>query len=288
MIFPCADFQIGLDNPKAELPFLSHAHTDHTRGFKKVKQIISTEATKELSKLGASITIPKEVKLYSAGHILGAKQIRFQHEDREIIYTGDFSIKENIFGMKAEIPQCDHLIFDATYGSRKYIFPDPFEIYGEIEKWVKENKNKNIIFGCYELGKLQEVNKVLNEIGITPIISKKAAEFNEIYRKNNIKLEWIVAGSEEANLNEQFVAIMPMNKINKKFTHDLTIALGRKTICAVTTGWAKERRFNVHKTFMLSNHCDYNDLKYYIEHTGAKKIEYFCGNGEELLRFYKN
>lgn len=289
MYIPCNGVKIGLDDPDGDLSFLSHAHSDHTNGLKKQTKIISSPETRDLAALDAELIQPIYTKLLDAGHILGSRQLAVENDGKRIVYTGDFSIKPNIFGWKAEIPQCDRLIMEATYGDPSYCFPPLEEIHGEISKWVRQNDSSNLVLGCYELGKAQEMIRILNDNSIAPIVTKKTAWFCDIYEKYGVKLDRVVVGSEEAEeiMQRRFVAILPMHKAKRYFAFRLAQAFERKTLCAVATGWALHYRFDSDAAFPLSDHADFDDLVYFVEQTGAKKTEFFCGDGSRVLAAVK-
>lgn len=164
---------IALDNSKGDIAFLSHAHTDHLFGTSRVKHLVSSKATCDLAKIEKEVSSFPHLKMLDAGHILGARQLAIEADGKKIVYTGDFSLKRNIFGLSAQIQECDQLIMEATYGNPQYRFPEISDVVLQISKWVKSNENKNLIFGSYELGKAQALIKILNECGVTPIVSEK-------------------------------------------------------------------------------------------------------------------
>jgi len=285
MRIPCGSMHIGLDSPDGDLPFLSHAHSDHTSGLKRQARMLSSPETLELADIPAELATVENAKLLDAGHILGARQLAVEEDGRRTIYTGDFSVKPNIFGLKAEIPQCDRLIMDATYGDPSYVLPPLEETYSQISTWLRQNDSRNLVIGSYELGKAQEVVRILNENGIAPIVTEKTDWFCSVYEKYGIALDRIVVGSDEAEeaLPRRFVAIVPMAKAKRYFAQRLEEAFGRDTLCAVATGWAMHYRFNADAAFPLSDHCDFNDLVSFVEQTGAKEVEAFCGDASRVL-----
>lgn len=224
-------------------------------------------------------------KLLCAGHILGSRQLLVDCDGLRTVYTGDFSLKPNVFGWKAEIPQCDRLIMEATYGDPSYAFPSRAEIHGMISGWVKRNDSSNLLIGCYELGKAQELVRILNEAGVAPIITQKAESFSTVYEKYGVKLDRIVVGSDEAEeaMSRSFVALLPIAKAKRRFTYRLAQAFGRDTLCAVATGWALHHRFDTDAAFPLSDHADFGDLVEFVERSGAKDVEFFCGDGSRVL-----
>lgn len=285
MYLPCNGINIGLDSSKGDVSFLSHAHSDHTSGLKRKPKLITCPETLDLANLKADIVSLKGTKLLDAGHILGARQLLIQEDGRTTVYTGDFSIKPNIFGFKAEIPKCDRLVMEATYGDPSYVFPPYEDVYDHVHRFVKENDSRNIIIGAYNLGKAQEMIKILNDCGIAPIITSKADEFCQIYEKYGVHLDRTVVGTDAAEeiMSGRFVALVPMNKAKRYFASRMAHAFERDTVCAVATGWALHYRFNTDAAFPLSDHADFKDLRHYIEQTGAKEVEFFCGDGSKVL-----
>ncbi|MCI0504144.1 hypothetical protein L0Y65_05550 [Candidatus Micrarchaeota archaeon] len=285
MRIPCSGIHIGLDSPDGDLPFLSHAHSDHTSGVKGAKRIIASEATLQLAGLDAESVKTQNTELLDAGHILGARQLAVEEDGARTVYTGDFCIKPNIFGMKAQMPQCDRLIMEATYGDPDYVFPPHEEVHGMVRRWVSGNDSANLIIGCYELGKSQEMVRILNECGTAPVVTPKTDSFCRIYEKHGLKLDRIVVGSDEAEeaMSKRFVALVPMGKAKRYFANRLAQAFERKTLCAVATGWALHYRFNTDAAFPLSDHADFNDLVEFVEQTGAKQVEFFTGDGSSVL-----
>lgn len=281
------ELKIGLDSPGGDISFLSHAHRDHTSGFSRVKKVISSHPTYDLASLGAEKTGMNGIKLFDAGHILGSRQLGVGEDGSFTVYTGDISLKPNIFGTKAETIHCDRLIMEATYGDPDYKFPDTFEVYDEIASWVRNNESRNILIGAYDLGKAQEVVKVINKYcGRAPIVNEKAEEFCSTYEKHGVKLDRMCIGSDEAEeeMKNPFIAIVPMRHAKRYFASRIAKAFERQTVCAAVTGWVMHYRFNTDATFPLSDHADFYDLKYYIEQSNAKKIEFFCGDGSRLLQ----
>ncbi|MEW6721872.1 MAG: hypothetical protein AB1324_01275 [Candidatus Micrarchaeota archaeon] len=285
MRVPLKGIHIGLDSPEGDISFLSHAHSDHTSGMKRLERVISTQATLELAGMGAKLETPPNTKMLDAGHILGARQLLIEGDGERIVYTGDFSLKPNVFGMQGEIPQCERLIMEATYGDPAYVFPDAEVTHQKLQRWVRENDSSNLIIGCYELGKAQEVIRILNECGIAPVVTPKTNAFCDVYEKFGYPLDRTVVGSEggEDAMSRRFVGIVPMGKAKRYFARRLSEAFGRKTLCAVATGWALHYRFDTDASFAISDHADFSDLVHFVRQSGAKRVEFFCGEGSRVL-----
>ncbi|MFN7990991.1 MAG: hypothetical protein U0R44_02420 [Candidatus Micrarchaeia archaeon] len=283
---PCRGIHIGLDSPEGDISFLSHAHSDHTNGLKRMERLIASEATIDLAEIDAQAAVHPGTEMLDAGHILGARQLLIDDDGRRTAYTGDFSLKPGIFGFKARIPECDRLIMEATYGDPAYVFPPLEDVHRMISSWVSGNEGSNLIIGCYELGKAQEVIKILNESGVAPVVTQKTERFCAVYQEHGYPLDRIVIGSDEAEeaMSRRFVAIVPMSRAKRYFAHRLSEAFERPTLCAVATGWVLHYRFNTDTAFPLSDHADFKDLVHFVEQSGAKEVEFFCGDGGEVLR----
>lgn len=280
------DYTIALDNNHGDHSFLSHAHSDHINGIRRREKIIASNITIELANLNSKQFLLPNTRLLEAGHILGARQLFIEGDGESIVYTGDFNVRSSLVTKGAEIKDCDRLIMESTYADPKYKFPDYPEVCDMISKWTKEHSDANIIIGAYELGKAQEIIKILNEYcSITPIVTENIDYFCSVYEKYGVKLDRVIVGTDEAEeiMKDRFVALLPMRKAKKYFARRLEEAFNKKTLVANVTGWALHYKFNVDASFPLSDHSDFYDLKYYIEQTGAKKVEFFEGDGSKLL-----
>ena len=288
---PYKGIKIALDSGRGDYSFISHAHADHLNGIKRQQNFIASEETYELAGLGGKLVDVAGTKLINAGHMLGARQLVLEEDGCRTVYTGDISVRSNIFGMAAEIPECNRLIMESTYADPAYKFQDNFEVYSSIGKWVNKNDRHSILIGAYDLGKAQEIIRVLNEYcGVVPVVTEKTGRFCSVYEKFGIRLERAVVGSGEAEdiMRGRFVAIVPMGHAKRYFAARLSEAFERKILVAVATGWALKYRFNVDAAFPLSDHADFDDLVQYAEGTGAKEIEFFEGDGSKLVAALKN
>ena len=291
MFIPHNGTTIGLDNSKGEIPFVSHAHSDHLNGVKRKSQLLTTEETKELGELEGELITLKNLKFLEAGHMLGSKQLFLEDNEKTITYTGDINPNPSILFPSAEIPQTEELFIEATYGDPYFKFPKNEEIYSDIEKWVKENKDKNLLIGGYEMGKSQELIKILNEYcSITPVVNERIAKLSEVNNKFGKKLQFVKVGTDEAEeiMKDSFVAVVPPKHAKRYFAYRLSEAFNRKTLCAFASGWTLKYRYNVDKGFPLTDHASFYDIKYYIEQSGAKKVKFFCGTTKYLEKEFKN
>ncbi|MEM3362081.1 MAG: MBL fold metallo-hydrolase [Candidatus Anstonellaceae archaeon] len=277
-------FTIGLDNSEGDINYLSHAHADHLFSFK--KKVVCSPTTALLAEIKEELVefnFKKEIKLYNAGHIIGSTQIKLTTEEfGEVVYSGDLKLRDGLTTKAAEIVECDTLIIDGTYGAYDIKFRE-LQTYQEMKKWAEENKNCNIIWGGYKIGKAQEIIKFLNDyLNISPLVSKEIASVCKIYQKEGIKLDYIELQSQEAKeiLKGQFHAVLDFQKVNDRFIENLNRIYKNKTLGALATGWAYlyQKKSNFIKMFGLSDHADFSEILQYCQQSGAKRV--FVAFGE--------
>lgn len=271
--------EIALDDDSAEHCFVSHAHSDHTSAFFKARKIIASEETFTLMGKRHAPPPTGAVRLHHAGHMLGARQISAETGAGKFAYTGDFSLEDSYTAKKAEIIGCDTLMVDSTYCQPRLCFPSRFEVFESMAKFMRQNAEGIVVFGAYSTGKAQELCCFLNrECGIAPVLSGKAAEVSERYQKCGVRMDFLKAGTPEAEeaMKGAFTAILPPQQVDFSFGAKLSEAHSRSVKTAVATGWAALSRFPVDAAFPLSDHADFRATMAYIEGSGAKTV--ICAN----------
>jgi len=275
--------RLGLDST-SEISFLSHGHKDHVQLIKKGTKVIATDSTFDLANKSFirvdPLKIDKTIRLYDAGHILGSSQISVDSDGKRVLFTGDLKASGSIFFKGADIPEADVVIIDGTYNHPDYVFPDYFGIVEKIGKWIRYNDYKIRIIGGYPIGKTQELIRIINKYGYeTPIISKNAEFYTQVYVKHGIKLDYAVTGTPKADeiMKKPFVAIVSPRKSNIFFARKLRYAFDMPVVSATATGWGLRFKYNSDEVFPLSDHSDYNEIWDFINGTGAKDVQFFCG-----------
>jgi putative mRNA 3-end processing factor len=274
---------IALDDASSELCFVSHAHSDHTAAFTKKRRIIASDETFAI--MGTEPQrhdLPHCLKLSPAGHMLGARQLSAETDGGKFAYTGDFALHDSYTCRAGEIIACDTLMIDSTYALPHLRLPSRYQTIDKMRKFVLQNQRSIVVFGAYVKGKTQELVRFLNiECGLAPIVSAPAARVCAQYEKCGVKLDYIAAGSQEAEeqMHSPFVAVMPAGMVGFDFGSKLSEAFGREVKTAVATGWAQVTRFPVDASFALSDHADFRDTMRYIYESGAKKV--ICANASE-------
>ncbi|MCS7123208.1 MAG: MBL fold metallo-hydrolase [Candidatus Aenigmarchaeota archaeon] len=258
------DKKVFLDPTISEsFSFISHAHEDHLPEII-VDEPFCTQETFELIKaknpsfkanivkIGKKINFDDfSVEFLEAGHILGSSQIFLEFDGLSILYSGDIKT----FGLTAgkyRVKNADILIMESTYGLPIYKFPSVEEIISELEK-IFNNENNFSLFG-YQLGKAQDIVKILNMIGIEPTVTKSVKTYCDVYKNFGIDIKFT---EEKTN-----IIVRPTSLISKFIGDENSI---------VFTGWSLTRDFGI-KSLPLSDHCDFYQLLDYIVEVSPKKI----------------
>lgn len=282
---------------ESTLNFVSHAHSDHISGIRKNKKVIASKITKELvekrdprKKIELSEDI-EGITMLNAGHILGSRQMYAGSEElgASVLYSGDYQMGSVAVAEPIELKEADILIIDSTYPEPSDVFGDRQEIILSIQKFIKNTVKKGIVlFSAYSLGKAQEINRIANDIGISPLVDRKIASMNEVYVKNDMKLGYFSAEDEEveSNLGGNFLAITSMRNFNE-IASRLANTYSRRVYTAVASGFAKNFNMGSYAQFPLSDHSDFRQALEYIDACSPSKI-YTRGNHESSSVFAKN
>lgn len=279
------DYNIALDvrDPQANVNFVSHAHSDHTSGLCKTKDVISSRITRDLIEARSKKKVKladnlHDIELLNAGHILGSRQLYAVSESDgcSILYSGDYQMQESCVAERIEIKEADVLIIDSTYPDKDTIFEERNEVVTSIQHYIEKKLQKGIIlFGSYALGKAQELIRIANEVGIAPVVDEKISMINKIYESFGVRLEYISQTHCEEEFNasimRNFVGITEASKLNLA-KERLGALYNKRIFSAVTTGFAKMFNFGTDVQFALSDHADFKQAIEYIDACNPKKI----------------
>jgi Cft2 family RNA processing exonuclease len=280
-------------SPKSKLALLSHAHSDHVKLSKKT-QFLATCETIDLvkSRFGEASFLPVELnkkikvdefdlELKPNGHILGSTQAIFNGDGKDFVFSSDFRLQNSLLFKGAEILKADTLVLETTFGASQYVFPTQEEVVSDMTSWITKNAKQGLVLlSGYSLGKAQELTKISNEAGFTPVVHDSIFDLNEIYKKHGVKL-----GDYEKldhNLKDFSVLIMPPQLVDRHLFPTLEHFDKRKIFSALATGWEHKGAFD--RTFKLSNHSDFNDLIEYVKLSNPKLILTDHGFCEEFAR----
>ena len=287
---------IALDRREcgSDLDFISHAHSDHTSAVGSSQYILASSETMQLlgqeRKAYATLKVDDKTVfgLLDSGHMLGAKQLRIDNAERGecIVYTGDFKMQESRTTKRVEVASADTVIVDSTYPEPWMRFDDRNEVESCLQDWTRNKLRYGIVlFSAYAMGKSQEIIALLNEIGITPIVSRKISTASRVYRNCGIKIEYASAYEDnsdyESIAGDNFVGVTDSRDV-RGLGSMLSGIHEKRVFTAVATGFAKKFKFDTDAQFALSDHADFKQCTDYIDATGAKKV-FTYGRSAEIL-----
>jgi putative mRNA 3-end processing factor len=277
---------------------ISHAHSDHTRGFRHKGVKHSTSETKEIHSVLNSHSVSNfqaieinhrvsiddvDVKALNAGHMLGSAQFLVRTPESSILYTGDINCVDTLTTKAAQPHRCDVLVIEATYGSPFYHFPSRETIYANVVEWSVDMIKQGCIpcLHVYAAGKAQEIVRLFNVYTNLPVIVNPVLDgVNMAYRKAGHDLDWMSAASVEG---EEVLEKDPCVYVT---TPNDRRSIGRKTARAFATGWALSMRGR-NAAFPLSSHADFEQLVSFIKACTPEKVYIFTGFAEELRRLIR-
>jgi putative mRNA 3-end processing factor len=285
--------------PENARVFVSHAHSDHTRGFghKGLKQ--STVETRNIHSalnrhaisnfvaidLNRKVSVDGvEIRALNAGHMLGSAQFLVHTPTSSILYTGDINCVDTLTTKAAEPHRCDVLVIEATYGSPIYRFPSRETIYAGVVEWAVEMIKQGCVpcLHVYAAGKAQEMVRLFNVYTHLPVVVNPRLDgVNEAYRKGGHSLNWLASDSVDGR------EVLERDPCVYITTPGDRRSIGRKAARAFATGWALSMRGR-NAAFPLSSHADFEQLVSFIKACQPEEVYIFTGFAEELRRTVKS
>jgi len=216
-----------------------------------------------------------EVTFFPAGHITGSAQIRVANKNEVWVLSGDYKTEDDGLCTPYEPVKCSHFVTESTFGLPVFSWQSQSIVFEQINQWWQQNKaqNKCSVLGAYALGKAQRLLQGI-DAGIGKIFTHGAIEnVNEVLRNSGIILK------ETQQVTDEFT--------KKDYAGSLVLAtpsalnstwMKRFGPCstAVASGWMQirgtRRRRSVDRGFVLSDHCDWQQLNESVALTGAENI----------------
>ena len=287
----CAQAGVYLDPWRpVDHAIISHGHADHSRyGHQKyiTHHYNLPIIKKRLGAINASSVGWGErfsvngvdFELHPAGHIVGSSQILVSYKGERWVFTGDY--KAHYDGISdAFVPQkCHAIITECTFGIPAFKWPDPKEIHDEINRWWLENQQNglNSVVFAYSLGKAQRILKHLNpEIGKI-FVHPAVGAMNDIIAEFKTLQPYTILTKEVKKEDIQGALIITPAAVQ----NGSWLKKCQPYTDASASGWmairGNKRRRSIDRGFVISDHCDWDELLQSIEATGAEKV--ICTHG---------
>ena len=279
---------------RVECAFVSHAHGDH---IARHDRTIATAATLALmrhrlgeprrrraERLPASFRAPfglgeLTLELFGAGHVLGSAQLRITRDGVSLGYSGDLCTEPTCAAEPAEVMPCDVLVLESTFGLPRYVFPPKAEVLAAVRRFVDDALSDGVtpVLLGYALGKAQEIQKHLGDLGYRCLAHPVVHAVNRVYEAEGVPLPGArELGPEGAGPGE--VVVCPPHLARSGAMRGV-----RRRRTAVLTGWAIDggRTFRgADAAFPLSDHADFPSLVRYAKATGAGRVYTVHGHAD--------
>lgn len=269
-----------------EVGIISHGHADH---IGRHRHFIATPATAAFLRLrqgddlrGTELQFGEvherdghQISLHPAGHILGSAMVRISDGSRSVVYTGDARLRASLTAEPAEIPRCDVLITESTYGSPEWRFPPREQLAADLLALCRRimDRGRTPVLLAYSLGKAQEVMAMLRESDLRVVVHPFIARIAGIYERMGVDLgAWDVWGGQAGlfrppqGSSSRKVILMPphLRSEIRRVPNAETVTL---------SGWALHGRLNGNDHGLpLSDHCDFDELLELVEASGAEVV----------------
>ena len=247
---------------------VSHAHGDHlvdTAG-----EIVASELTVALASVRQSECKPEKithpaVDLIPAGHIAGSRAVLLTdpETDCRYLYTGDCRLSDRLYLDGFDPVDADVLILETTYGDPKYRFPSPEKTHNRIREWLAQTMDDVVILFGYALGRAQKLQVLLETTARSRVfITDAIAELNAVIESHREISFDARRYTTDVTLQPGDAVVLPMQTTRLGWIESLIEATDAMT--AGFSGWAIDDSFiyqrGVDKGFVLSDHCDYDEL----------------------------
>ncbi|RYZ54656.1 MAG: ligase-associated DNA damage response exonuclease [Sphingobacteriales bacterium] len=266
---------------------ITHGHSDHAR-MGMSSYLAVNEAVPVLRfRLGQDINIQGitygehiningvDISLHPAGHIWGSAQVRLEYKGEIWVVSGDYKLQNDHISTPFELIKCHHFITESTFGLPVYNFPTVEEVHEDINNWWRQNaaEGKNSVILAYALGKAQRVINKLDE-SIGGIYTHGAVDnITKLYEQNIGALPKNTRIDANINVKEikGAMIVAPPSAAGTPWLRKLQpYSLG---ICS---GWMQlrgaRRRKGADRGFIMSDHCDWDQLNTAVRGTGAENV----------------
>lgn len=294
------DTFIDPPQPRARA-IITHGHADHARSghgsvlatpdtvaIMKTRYGETCAASFQTLDYGEPLQIDDvTVTLYPAGHILGSAQVLLEYKGQRIVVTGDYKRLAERTAQPFELVRCDLLVTEATFGLPVFQHPDPHDETGRLMRSLQKHPDRSHVVGCYALGKAQRMISLVREQGYADPIYLHGAMIKlcELYESRGVSLGILkpATGTSKSELAGKII-IAPPSALKDRWSRRLA-----DPVLAMASGWMsvkqRARQSLVELPLVISDHCDWNELRQTISECGAETIWVTHGR-EDALVYY--
>jgi len=283
------------------VPFaaISHGHGDHARALPGrlwatpetaaiVRARVGETETVE-SAYGESVDLrlpgfaPARLTFRSAGHVLGSAGILVESGGHRFFYTGDVKLRPSLTCAPADVPECDTLVLESTFGLPVFRFRDTETLRAEIAAHARAafEEGDTPVFLGFALGKGPEIARILGDAGIPTSLHGSTWKMAEIYARFGVALPDAVPHAPGA-LAGRALVVPPFCR-----NQPMVTKLKRARVVAVT-GWALldavYDRHGAQARVALSDHAGFDELLRIVELARPSRVLTVHGFADAFAR----
>jgi putative mRNA 3-end processing factor len=287
---------------RVDRALITHAHSDHARagmkaylaaesGLGVLRERIGQKAPVSGIRFGERRKIGDvTVSFHPAGHLLGSSQIRMEHQGEVWVVTGDYKNAADPSCEAFEPVRCDTLITESTFGLPVYRWPDPADVFRQINNWWRDNQvqGRTSLLFAYALGKAQRVlcglDPEIGPIGVHGAVEKMLPHYRRAGRPIPPTIK---AGADSRDqLKGRGLIVAPGSAQNTPWIRRFA-----PYSLAFASGWmavrGARRRQALDRGFVLSDHVDWPGIVSTIDASGASRIGVTHGYAAPLIRWLR-
>jgi putative mRNA 3-end processing factor len=280
---------------------ITHGHGDHARSGHGA--VLATRETIEIMKvrygagcagafepqeLGKPLSINGvEVRLVSAGHILGSAQIVVEWKGRRAVISGDYKRAADPTCEPFELVPCDVFVTEATFALPVFRHEKAAHEVEKLLASMSAEPDRTHLIGAYGLGKCQRMIRVIRDAGYdNPIYLHGAVvALTELYQRLGIDLGDVrpVADTDTKSMRGGIVMCPPSalgDRWSRRFGDPVN---------AFASGWmrvrGRARQHGIELPLVVSDHVDWPELTKTVLETGAEEIWVTHGREDALVHY---
>ncbi|MFB6163371.1 MAG: MBL fold metallo-hydrolase RNA specificity domain-containing protein [Halococcoides sp.] len=268
---------VDASDPADGVPVYTHAHGDHLYD-RAPDAAIASPLTRTLAGVRRdAVPDPLDhpaVSLVPAGHVPGSRSVIVEG-DRRVLHTGDCALRDRQLVEGFDPVSADVLVIESTYGSPEYAFPPPETVEDEIVTWLSATLDRPVILFGYALGRAQELQALVarsdrDRLFVSDAIRAmnapiESAQDRSFGARSIDECDRIGAGD---------AVVLPSQVRSLGFVDELIAETGALTVGV--SGWAIDSSFqyanDYDATFVLSDHCDFEDLLAVVDRVDPDRV----------------
>ena len=281
-----------------EAAIVTHGHGDHARALPGRMYATPETAAIVRARFGETATVvlpygdpvevgsqrsPARLTLFSAGHVLGSAGALVEQGGERLFVTGDVKLRPSLTCAPAEIPECDTLVVESTFGLPVFRFPETRLLREAIvaEARAALGEGATPVFLAYAFGKGPEVARILGGAGIPVSLHGAIEKMSSLYRAFGVTFPNAVPYDSPALEGRALVVPPPCR------SQPMVTKIRNRRVVAVT-GWAlldaAYDRYGAQGLVPMSDHADFDELVAIVEKSRARRVRTVHGFADALAR----